>query len=226
MKKFLLVLATLTLLIGCSESTESGDSSESGSDDMLSYEVESHEDVTYEVEHEDAPVAVIKLDDGSTIAVELYPEYAPNTVANFIYLANEKNFYDGLIFHRVIEGFMIQGGCPYGTGIGGPDYSIAGEFSGNGFTQNTLENQVGTIAMARSMDRDSAGSQFYINVEDNTPLDGEYAVFGKVISGYDKVLEISQVETSSSDKPEESITISSIRVDTKGVDYEDPEVIN
>ncbi len=227
MKKFLLVIITSLLLVGCNaETTESGESSSKSSDDLLSYEEAAHEDVVYEVEtDEDNPVAVIKLESGETIAIELYPEYAPNTVNSFIYLANEKEFYDGLIFHRIIEGFMIQGGCPNGTGTGGPGYNIFGEFSDNGYDENILKNKTGTIAMARSQDPDSAGSQFYINVEDNSPLDGAYAVFGKVISGYDTVLKLSQVETSTSDKPEEDIRMSSVRVDTKGKDYPKPEEV-
>lgn len=221
MKKIMLVILASLVLVGCSKE-ETPDVKKD--EDLLQYEVEKSDDVVYEVETEgDNPVAVIKFEDGSTVAVELYPEYAPETVNNFIYLANEQNFYDGLIFHRIIEGFMIQGGCPYGTGTGGPGYNIFGEFSENGYDDNILENKVGTIAMARSMDPNSAGSQFYINVNDNTSLDGSYAVFGKVISGYDTVLEYSKVDTSSTDKPEEDIRMTSVRVDTKGVSYDAPE---
>ncbi len=216
MKKVLIILLSLVVLVACGKTTENNE-------DLLKYEEKAHEEVTYEVETTtDNPVAVMKLADGGTVAIELYPEYAPNTVNNFIYLANEINFYDDLIFHRVIEGFMIQTGAPYSTGIGGPGYSIAGEFTENGFEQNTLLNNKGTIAMARSEDMNSAGSQFYINVADNVELNGKYAVFGKVISGYDKVLEISKVETNASDKPTENVVISSVRVDTKGKTYDNP----
>lgn len=228
MKKLFLMFTAITLLVGCSEAKNEEEKVDSvDSEDLYAYEVEDHADVTYDVESqmEDNPVAVIILQDGSKIAIELYPEFAPNTVNNFIYLANEKNFYDEIIFHRVIEDFMIQAGCPYGTGLGGPGYEIFGEFSENGFTQNTLENRKGTIAMARSTNPNSAGSQFYINVNDNDALDGKYAVFGKVIYGYDKVLEISNTKTNSNNKPVDSVVISSVRVDTKGKSYDNPEEI-
>ena len=140
---------------------------------------------------------------------------APNTVNNFVTLAND-GFYDGLIFHRVISGFMIQGGDPQGTGIGGPDYSIPGEFAANGFTQNTLSHTKGILSMARTNNPDSAGSQFFIMSADGTYLDGQYAAFGKVTDGLDIVEEIQDVPTNSSDKPLEDIVIESIRVDTHG----------
>lgn len=168
------------------------------------------------------PVATIKVKDFGDITLELYPEMAPNTVNNFITLANE-GFYDGLIFHRVIEGFMIQGGDPEGTGMGGPDYSIAGEFSTNGFEGNTLSHTKGVISMARSMDLDSAGSQFFIMSEDGTYLDGQYAAFGKVTSGQDIVDAIQKVETDNGDKPVKDVVIESIKVDTDGQKV--PEVI-
>lgn len=228
MKKLLLVILASVVLIGCSEEGKNDKKDEASFEDLIKYEEEAHPDVTYEVEHADnAPVAVIIFEDGSKVAIELYPEYAPNTVNSFISLANDEKFYDGRIFHRIIEGFMIQGGCPYGTGAGGPGYNIFGEFLENGFTQNTLENKTGTIAMARSEENNSAGSQFYINVADNDMLDGKYAVFGKVIYGYDTILKYSQVETNGhpNDKPLEEVRISSVRVDTKGVDYDKPEEI-
>ncbi len=237
MKKILLIILASVVLIGCNETSNDDKKDEKKEEkrqeianedygDLIAYEEEANENVTYEIDHdENAPVAVIIFEDGSKVAIELYPEYAPETVSSFIYLANEVNFYDDLIFHRIIEGFMIQGGCPYGTGSGGPGYNIPGEFSVNNFDQNIIENKTGTIAMARSEDYNSAGSQFFINVADNDFLDGNYAAFGKVIYGYDTVLKYSQVETNGSpnDKPIENVRISSIRVDTKGETYYVPE---
>ncbi len=171
------------------------------------------------------PTATIELEDGSEIVIELNHEKAPNTVNNFIALA-EDGFYDGLTFHRVDAGFVVQGGDPNGNGTGGPGYSIVGEMANNGFEQNDLKNNEGTIAMARSQSYDSAGSQFYFNVADNNPLDNEYAVFGKVIEGYDYVLEISRVATDSSDMPLEEIVIKQITIDKKGGSFDSPEVID
>lgn len=167
------------------------------------------------------PVAILKVKDYGTITLELYPEMAPNTVNNFIFLANN-GFYDGLIFHRVIADFMIQGGDPSGTGAGGPSYSIAGEFASNGFITNTLSHTKGIISMARTSDPDSAGSQFFITSADSTFLDGEYAAFGKVISGLDVVDAISVVKTNSQDAPLTPIQIESIVVDTKDKTYPNP----
>lgn len=144
--------------------------------------------------------ATITMEDGEEILLELYPDKAQNTVTNFVSLAN-KGFYDGLIFHRVIPGFMIQGGDPEGTGTGGPGYSIAGEFSSNGFSTNDLVHSRGVISMARSGDPDSAGSQFFIMHEDSQHLDGEYAAFGKVLSGMETVNKIASTETDAGDKP-------------------------
>lgn len=218
MKKIIMILFSLLLIVGCEKDGEQA----------LNYKNDNNKEVTYEVKHGDkTPVAVIELEDGDEIAIELYPEYAPNTVNNFIYLANEKEFYDGLVFHRVIQDFMIQAGCPYGTGVGGPGYSIFGEFTGNNFSKNTLSNKKGTIAMARSSEKNSAGSQFYINVNDNDFLDGEYAVFGLVIQGYDKAVEISNItDKSDSDKPNKDVVIKSIRVELNGYNYEEPEKLD
>jgi len=163
------------------------------------------------------PIATITMEDGSVMKVQLYPEAAPNTVANFVELANS-GFYDGLIFHRVISGFMIQGGDPEGTGMGGPDHSIKGEFASNGF-ENGMTHTRGVISMARSSAPDSAGSQFFIMHADSTYLDGEYAAFGEVIEGIEAVDAIAAVETNASDKPLEDVVIKSITVDTKGVEY-------
>lgn len=167
------------------------------------------------------PVATLKIKDYGTITLELYPDMAPNTVNNFISLANS-GFYDGLIFHRVISDFMIQGGDPKGNGTGGPGYAIAGEFASNGFTQNTLSHTKGVISMARSYIKDSAGSQFFIMSADGTYLDGEYAAFGKVTSGLDLIDKIQNAATDASDKPLTDIVIQSLRVDTKGVTYDAP----
>lgn len=170
------------------------------------------------------PVATIKVKDFGTIKAELYPDKAPNTVNNFISLANS-GFYDGLIFHRVIEGFMNQGGDPDGVGTGGPGYSIKGEFSNNGYTNNDLKHTAGVLSMARANDPDSAGSQFFIMPEEASYLDGDYAAFGKVIEGMDVVEAINSVETNSNDKPLKDVVIESITVDTKGINYKEPEKI-
>ena len=164
------------------------------------------------------PVATIKMQGMDTpIVVELYPDCAPNTVANFIELANS-GFYDGLTFHRVIPGFMIQGGCPNGNGTGNPGYSIKGEFAQNGF-ENSLAHTRGVISMARASAPDSAGSQFFIMHADAPHLDGAYAAFGEVISGMETVDKIAYVNTNYMDKPLEDQVIEEIRVDTKGIEY-------
>lgn len=172
---------------------------------------------SYTLLNESDPVATITMDNGEQIIVELYPDVAPNTVANFIELANS-GYYDGLIFHRVIKDFMIQGGDPNGTGTGGPGYSIRGEFTSNGF-QNDLSHTRGVISMARANAPDSAGSQFFIVHNDSTHLDGNYAGFGMVVAGMDTVDDIAAVRTNSNNKPIEEQKIKSIRVDTKGVEY-------
>lgn len=167
------------------------------------------------------PIVTIEMENGKTITAELFPEIAPNTVNNFISLI-KKGFYDGLTFHRVIYGFMLQGGCPEGTGMGGPGYSIKGEFSGNGF-KNELKHTEGVLSMARSMMPDSAGSQFFIMHKAAPHLDGQYAAFGKVTDGMDVVNEIAEADTDFSDKPLDPQVIKKITVDTKGVDYPEPE---
>ncbi len=169
------------------------------------------------------PIVTIEMENGGIITIELYPDIAPNTVNNFISLV-EDGFYDGLIFHRVIPGFMIQGGCPKGTGTGNPGYSIKGEFSSNGF-ENSLEHTRGVISMARSMDKDSAGSQFFIMVDTAEHLDGEYAAFGKVTDGMDVVDEIVNTKRNMNDKPITDQRMKTVTVDTFGVDYPDPETI-
>lgn len=170
------------------------------------------------------PIATMEIKDWGTVKIELYPDIAPNTVNNFIYLANS-GYYNGLTFHRIIEGFMIQGGDPNGDGYGGPGYSIKGEFSNNGVINN-LSHETGVISMARSMySYDSAGSQFFIMVSDHPSLDGDYAAFGKVIEGLDIVIDISKVKTDKNDAPKKKVVIESISVDTFGKTYPEPEKI-
>ena len=170
------------------------------------------------------PIATITMKDGGVMKLELYPDVAPNTVKNFISLANA-GFYDGLIFHRVIAGFMIQGGDPNGNGMGGPGYSIKGEFTGNGFT-NDLKHSRGVISMARAMDPDSAGSQFFIMHVDYPYLDGQYAAFGMMTEGFTVLDSIATTETDRNDRPLNPVVIDTIRVETFGVDYGEPEKIN
>lgn len=158
------------------------------------------------------PIVTIKMTSGKVMKAELYPEMAPNTVANFVSLA-KKGFYDGKIFHRVIPGFMIQGGCPDGTGMGNPGYQIKGEFRGNGFKQNTLKHEAGVLSMARAFARDSGGSQFFIMVEAAPHLDGDYAAFGKLIEGLDVAREIVSVSRNREDRPNEPQVMESVTVE-------------
>ena len=167
------------------------------------------------------PIVTIEMENGDVMKAELYPEIAPNTVNNFISLVN-KGFYDGLIFHRVIRGFMIQGGCPQGTGTGGPGYQIKGEFSQNGF-ENSLAHTRGMLSMARAMHPDSAGSQFFIMHENAPHLDGAYAAFGKIIEGLDVVDKIACTDTDYSDRPLEEQRMKKVTVDTQGEAYPEPE---
>ena len=169
------------------------------------------------------PVVTFEMENGDIIKAELYPEIAPNTVRNFVSLAG-KGFYDGLIFHRVIRGFMIQGGCPNGTGMGGPGYSIKGEFAQNGVT-NDLKHTPGVLPMARAMHPDSAGSQFFIMHEAAPHLDGAYAAFGKVTEGMDVVNKIAETATDYSDRPLETQRMKKVTVETFGEEYPEPETI-
>ncbi len=169
------------------------------------------------------PIVTITTNNDKTIKIELYPEVAPNTVNNFISLV-KSGYYNGLTFHRVIYGFMIQGGCPDGTGMGGPGYSIVGEFSSNGF-ENNLNHTAGVISMARAMNPNSAGSQFFIMHKDAPHLDGQYAAFGKVIEGMDAVNEIAECDTNFNDKPLDDQVMSNVEVETFGVDYPDPTTL-
>ena len=167
------------------------------------------------------PIVTITMGSGDVIRAELYPDIAPNTVNNFISLIN-KGYYDGLCFHRVIKGFMIQGGCPDGTGTGGPGYSIRGEFSQNGF-KNDLKHGEGVLSMARTMMPNSAGSQFFIMHKNSPHLDGAYAAFGKVTEGIEAVNKIAECETDFSDRPIEPQIMKTVTVDTFGVEYPEPE---
>ncbi len=167
------------------------------------------------------PIVTFEMENGDIMKAELYPEIAPNTVNNFISLINQ-GFYNGLIFHRVIKGFMIQGGDPQGTGMGGPGYGIKGEFAQNGFT-NDLAHTAGVLSMARSMMPNSAGSQFFIMHKDAPHLDGAYAAFGKITEGMDVVDKIATVNTDYSDRPMEEQKLKSVTVDTFGTEYPEPE---
>ncbi len=167
------------------------------------------------------PIVTFTMENGDIFKAELYPEIAPNTVNNFISLIN-KNFYDGLIFHRVIRGFMIQGGDPEGSGMGGPGYGIKGEFSQNG-VENNLKHEEGVLSMARSMHPDSAGSQFFVMHKTSPHLDGAYAAFGKVIEGMEVVNRIAETATDYSNRPLENQVMQRVTVDTFGVEYPEPE---
>lgn len=169
------------------------------------------------------PIATIEVDGYGIIEAELYPHIAPNTVNNFISLA-KSGFYDGLTFHRIVNNFVIQGGDPEGTGMGGPGYSILGEFNNNNF-KNDLKHTEGVLSMARSQNHDSAGSQFFIVTGEASNLDGDYAGFGKVIKGMDIVKKIENVDVGMNDYPMEKIVIKSIKVDTKGINYDEPQKI-
>ena len=169
------------------------------------------------------PIVTFTMENGDTMKAELYPEVAPNTVNNFISLV-KKGFYDGLIFHRIISGFMIQGGDPDGTGMGGPGYSIKGEFSYNG-VDNNLKHSRGVLSMARAQHPDSAGSQFFIMHANAPHLDGQYAAFGKLIEGEDVLDSIASVDTDWNDRPREPQVMKTVTVETFGVDYDEPETL-
>lgn len=179
------------------------------------------------VENGQNPIAVITFEDKNVVKLELYPEKAPNTVNNFITLA-KAGYYDGLIFHRIIEGFMIQGGCPLGTGTGDPGYMIKGEFSQNEFKENDITHTIGVLSMARAKAMDTAGSQFFITIGDASFLDGQYAAFGKVLDqeSLNICLEYGKLKTDSRDKPLDPPTIKSIVIETFGVQYPEPDKEN
>ena len=167
------------------------------------------------------PIVTFEMENGDVFKAELYPEFAPNTVNNFLSLVN-KGFYNGVIFHRIIAGFMIQGGDPDGRGTGGPGYHIKGEFSSNGFQQNTLKHERGVLSMARAQHPNSAGSQFFVMHEDAEHLDGAYAAFGKVIEGMDVVDKIASVKTDWYDRPYEEQKMKNVTAETFGVQYDEP----
>jgi len=169
------------------------------------------------------PIVTFEFENGDIIKAELYPELANNTVRNFISLIN-KGFYDGKIFHRVIKDFMLQSGCPNGTGMGGPGYSIKGEFALNGF-KNDLKHTEGVLSMARAMNPNSAGSQFFIMHKNSPHLDGQYAAFGKVIEGMDVVNKIADCKTDRTDRPKDEVKLNKVTVDTFGESYEEPETL-
>ena len=169
------------------------------------------------------PIVTFTMENGDVMKAELYPDVAPNTVNNFISLV-KKGFYDGLIFHRVIAGFMIQGGDPEGSGMGGPGYSIKGEFNYNG-VENNLKHSIGVLSMARAHDPYSAGSQFFIMHADAPHLDGQYAAFGKLVEGEDVLDSIASIDTDWSDRPRTPQVMKTVTVDTFGVDYAEPETL-
>ena len=210
MKKIIVLLlaALLLLSLACAKDTPT----------TAAATAETKEDTNVDKSH---PIATITMKDGGVIELELYPEVAPESVKNFISLANS-GFYDGLIFHRVISGFMIQGGDPKGNGTGGPGYSIKGEFKANG-VENDIAHVRGVLSMARSNAYDSGGSQFFIMHQDAPHLDGNYAAFGRVISGMDVVDRIAMTTTDSKNKPYKDQVMASVRVETWGVDYGEPE---
>ncbi|KAA9011869.1 peptidylprolyl isomerase [Niallia endozanthoxylica] len=213
-KLFYFIFATIVaaiLLTSCGTQAENEQTGEKKTEERNDYSSNVKE----------KPIVTITMENDEKIVLELDPAAAPNTVANFISLV-EQGFYDGLIFHRVIPDFMIQGGDPEGTGAGGPGYSIEGEFTTNGF-ENNLTHERGVISMARTNDPNSAGSQFFIMTKESPHLDGEYAAFGKVIEGIETVDRIVSVDRNSADKPKEDQKMKSITVDTKGFDYPDPE---
>lgn len=206
------VIMSSLVLVGC------GNKNTQSQGDSTSVTDESSDSKTG---NENLPVVTITVENYGVIQAELYPEIAPNTVNNFISLV-KKGSYDNLTFHRIIKGFMIQGGDPKGDGTGGPGYSIEGEFTSNGFA-NSLKHTKGVLSMARTQDPNSAGSQFFIMTGDAPNLDGQYAAFGKVTSGLDVLEKIQSVKTNSNDAPIDKVVIKSITVDTKGVDYNEPK---
>ena len=210
MKKWIVLLlaALLLLSLACAKGKTNTDTNTT----------ETQEDTTVDKTH---PIATITMKGGGAIVMELYPEVAPESVKNFISLANS-GFYDGLIFHRVILGFMIQGGDPLGKGTGGPGYAIKGEFKANG-VENNISHERGVLSMARAQAYDSAGSQFFIMHQDYPSLDGLYAAFGRAISGMDVVDKIANTTTDSKDKPYKDQVMATVRVETWGVEYGEPE---
>lgn len=223
---FTLMLAVLLIVAGCGNKPSTG---QSGTGDTIKSGQETNKEAPKEnsdnKKSSDSknPIVTIEMESGDSIEIELYPDKAPNTVNNFISLVN-KGFYDGTIFHRVIPGFMIQGGDPQGIGIGGPGYGIKGEFAKNG-VENDLKHTEGVLSMARSKDPNSAGSQFFIMVADAPHLDGDYAAFGKVIKGMEIAQAIVNVPTGANDKPEKDQKMKKVTVNTFGATYPEPDKI-
>lgn len=211
------ILALAILLVGCGKATEE-EPAETTTETPK--EEPKEQAVDYSADVKENPVVTITMENDEQIVLELEPTVAPNSVANFISLI-EDGYYDGLIFHRVIPGFMIQGGDSSGDGTGGPGYSIDGEFSSNGF-ENNMKHKRGVLSMARAQDPNSAGSQFFIMTDETASLDGEYAAFGKVIEGMETVDAIVANETDAMDKPVEEQKMKTVEVDTKGFDYPKP----
>ncbi|ARK21727.1 peptidylprolyl isomerase [Sporosarcina sp. P26b] len=211
------ILALAILLVGCGKATEE-EPAETTTETPK--EEPKEQAVDYSADVKENPVVTITMENDEQIVLELEPTVAPNSVANFISLI-EDGYYDGLIFHRVIPGFMIQGGDSSGDGTGGPGYSIDGEFSSNGF-ENNMKHERGVLSMARAQDPNSAGSQFFIMTDETASLDGEYAAFGKVIEGMETVDAIVANETDAMDKPVEEQKMKTVEVDTKGFDYPKP----
>ena len=217
-KVFYMIFATIVaaiILTSCGTQAENGQKSENDAKQDV-------EKTDYSASVTENPIVTITMENDEKIVLELDPTVAPNTVANFISLV-EDGFYDGLIFHRVIPDFMIQGGDPEGNGSGGPGYSIEGEFSENGF-ENNLKHERGVISMARTNDPNSAGSQFFIMVKESSQLDGKYAAFGNVIEGMETVDAIVSSERDSADKPLKDQKMKTVKVDTNGFDYPDPVI--
>ena len=227
------VLLLTTCMIGCgknnsgvnSNSSKSNSSSSVDKNNSASSEVELKSEPQADVvaSAENLPIVTMNVKNYGTMTFELYPSVAPNTVNNFISLIN-KGLYNNLTFHRIISNFMVQGGDPKGDGTGGPDYSIKGEFAQNKI-ENKLKHKVGVLSMARSQSNDSAGSQFFIMTKDTPSLDGQYAAFGRIISGLDVLTKIKNVKTGSNDKTVDKVIIESVTVDTKGVEYKEPETL-
>lgn len=215
-----MILILAVLIIGCgTRDAQEAEEQENQTENENETEQNNQEG---QLNKDENPVVTITMENEEQIVIELYPDIAPNTVNNFISLI-EDGFYDDLIFHRVIPDFMIQGGDPDGNGTGGPGYSIKGEFNSNGF-DNDLKHTRGVISMARSQSPDSAGSQFFIMVSDSPHLDGDYAGFGEVVEGMDTVDDIVSVERNDQDKPLEDQVMKKVEVDTKGFEYDEPEV--
>jgi peptidyl-prolyl cis-trans isomerase B (cyclophilin B) len=227
-KLTIILLVLLVIVVGCGQQANEGTTSSTPDESESNQSKQEFPDTNKTTETRDTdsiknPIVTILMENNEEIKIELYPEVAPNTVTNFISLVNQ-GFYDGVIFHRVIPGFMIQGGDPQGIGIGGPGYSIKGEFTSNGF-ENNLKHELGVLSMARTQAPNSAGSQFFIMVADVPSLDGDYAAFGKVIDGMETVQNIALVDRGGQDKPIADQVMKKVTVDTLGIDYGEPKKV-